>query len=286
MPDLRHALRRLEQRLAKEARAGRSGIIQATLSNVAPLSPDHWSSLFPVEGRPEEKDFIPRAVAAGAGNFEVLRTSLRRGRLLTGRDGPGAPGAAVISESLARRSFPDSDPLGRRFTADWRKPRESSFEIVGAVADIDLHDPRAAATASVSGFPTGSGPSRRRRLWCRRGWRTPARPLPPRPSCGAPSPTLIPASLTGLCGMLARDAAARKLVRPGPLATAGGATFGVAVLLLIQPWLAPLLAEAGPTEPAIILCAAAFLFAVAALAALLPARRAAPVDPAGAPRWE
>ena len=39
---------------------------------------------------------------------------LRRGRVLTEQDHAPAPLAAVISESLARRRFPDVDPIGQR----------------------------------------------------------------------------------------------------------------------------------------------------------------------------
>ena len=49
---------------------------------------------------------------------------------------------AVISESLARREFPNESPLGRRFTADLRSPEKTTFEIVGVVSDANLGDPR------------------------------------------------------------------------------------------------------------------------------------------------
>jgi len=46
--------------------------------------------------------------------FRAMHIPLRRGRLLDANDRPGAPEAIVISESLARRVFPDADPIGQR----------------------------------------------------------------------------------------------------------------------------------------------------------------------------
>lgn len=109
----------------------------AALSNVAPMSQYHWSSLFLVKGREQKEDRFVRSVAVGANYFETLRIPLRRGRLPNDRER-----VAVISESLARREFPNEDPIGKRFSADLREPEATTFEIVGIVADANLKDPR------------------------------------------------------------------------------------------------------------------------------------------------
>jgi predicted permease len=119
-----------------------SGFVSATLSNVAPMSPYHWSSLFLVKGRERTEDRLVRAVAVGANYFDTMRIPLRAGRLPEDRDDADAPRVAVISESLARLEFPDESPIGRRFTADLREPEKTTFEIVGVVGDTNLHDPR------------------------------------------------------------------------------------------------------------------------------------------------
>src|SRR5262249_15009237 len=135
--------RQMDERLRDASQTPGSGIRQAALSNVAPMSPYYWSSLFLIAGRQSnEKDLIPRAVAVGPDYFATMQIPLRRGRLLTDRDDQSSPHVAVISESLARRAFPDADPLGQRFTADLRMPRESTFEIVGVAGDAELQDPR------------------------------------------------------------------------------------------------------------------------------------------------
>jgi predicted permease len=124
--------------------AGPSTYISAVMANVAPRSPYHWSSGFAVAGRGRESGPMVRAVAAGPGYLEAMGIPLRSGRLLNERDDAGAPRVAVITESLARREFPNGDALGRRFTADLRSPEETTFEIVGVVGNVDLSNPRSA----------------------------------------------------------------------------------------------------------------------------------------------
>lgn len=132
--------RELQDRL--DARRGPDTFTSVVMANVAPRSPYHWTSGFEVAGRGREDGPIVRAVAVGPGYFEAMRIPLRSGRLLAERDGTGAPRVALISEALARREFPNESPLGRRFTADLRSPRETTFEIVGVVGDVNLTDPR------------------------------------------------------------------------------------------------------------------------------------------------
>jgi predicted permease len=135
--------RQIDERLREASETKSSGIEDGALSNVAPMSPFTWSSLFLIAGRQQhDKDIIPRAVAVGPQYFATMKIPLRRGRVLTARDDLSAPRVAVISESLARREFPASDPIGQHFTSDLRKPAESTFEIVGIVGDTELQDPR------------------------------------------------------------------------------------------------------------------------------------------------
>ena len=67
--------------------------------------------------------------------FQVLQTSLQRGRSFTEGDEDGKPLVAIIDESTARKYWPTRDPLGRRvrFRRDPTKPWTT---IVGIVKDI------------------------------------------------------------------------------------------------------------------------------------------------------
>lgn len=65
--------------------------------------------------------------------FRALRIPLRSGRFLTDQDGPNAAPVAVITEAMARRYWPDRDPLGHRIRFGGNDPWRT---IVGVVGDI------------------------------------------------------------------------------------------------------------------------------------------------------
>ena len=66
------------------------------------------------------------------GYFDTMRIPFRAGRRFDERDDVERPGVAVISETLARRHWPDSDPLTERLTVQvWGQAFDA--EIVGVV---------------------------------------------------------------------------------------------------------------------------------------------------------
>ena len=68
--------------------------------------------------------------------FRTMDIPLRRGRVLEERDEAEAPHAAVISESLARASWPGDDPIGRKVQFGGMDGDMRVFTIVGVVGDI------------------------------------------------------------------------------------------------------------------------------------------------------
>jgi putative ABC transport system permease protein len=92
------------------------------------------------EGRPApapgESPNVYTTVATN-GYFETMGVALRRGRAFTAADNATAAKVALISESLARRHFPDEDPIGKRIAVSFDGGQ--SREIVGIVADL-RHD--------------------------------------------------------------------------------------------------------------------------------------------------
>jgi len=92
---------------------------------------------FAIEDRPDEsaQDLRAERIRISPDYFQVLQTSLLRGRAFTEGDEDGKPLVAIIDESTAHKYWPTRDPLGRRvrFRRDPTKPWTT---IVGVVRDI------------------------------------------------------------------------------------------------------------------------------------------------------
>jgi predicted permease len=76
--------------------------------------------------------------------FPTLGVPLRAGRLFTDQDRPGSPNVAIVSESMARRDWPNESPIGRRvlYRGAWRT-------VVGIVGDIRFRSLSSDAEATV-----------------------------------------------------------------------------------------------------------------------------------------
>jgi cell division protein FtsX len=78
-------------------------------------------------------------VVASDGYFETLRIRPVSGRLFNDADGPTAPHAAVISESVARQRWPGQDPIGQSIEFGNMDGDLRLLTIVGVVADVRKH---------------------------------------------------------------------------------------------------------------------------------------------------
>lgn len=77
----------------------------------------------------------------GPGFFHALGVPTLRGREVEERDGPGAPLAAVVNETFARRYFGPADPVGATISSV--NERERRTLIVGVVRDVPPFTPGA-----------------------------------------------------------------------------------------------------------------------------------------------
>ena len=68
--------------------------------------------------------------------FHVMRIPLLRGRFFTEQDSPSSPNVAIISETLARRYFPNQDPIGKRMRFGFPPNGNVVREVVGIVGDV------------------------------------------------------------------------------------------------------------------------------------------------------
>ena len=90
------------------------GVQDVAFTSQLPLSGDFEGNSMYFESLPGEKAIGAYRYEVTPGYFAAMRIPLIRGRLLTEDDKAGAPAAVLISDSLARRLFPDRDPLGER----------------------------------------------------------------------------------------------------------------------------------------------------------------------------
>ncbi|MBI3473377.1 MAG: ABC transporter permease, partial [Candidatus Solibacter usitatus] len=93
------------------------GARSAGATTVIPLGGDRSDSVILAEGyvmRPGESLISPRQATVTPGYFETLGIALLRGRYFDDRDRENAPFAVIVDERLARRFWPDRDPIGRR----------------------------------------------------------------------------------------------------------------------------------------------------------------------------
>ncbi len=96
---------------------------------------------------------------ATPGYFAAMRIPLVRGRHLSPTDGPDAPRVVVISETLARRYWPDREPIGDRITfrASGEIIHAEIVGIVGATRHERLDEPpRMELFVPHAQSPTGS----------------------------------------------------------------------------------------------------------------------------------
>jgi putative ABC transport system permease protein len=117
------------------------GVRSVSVDGGAPLAGTANSVLF-IEGRPATRPADAPPVLRhyiAPDHFATLGIPVRRGRVFTETDVAGAPRVTVISETAARRFWPDEDPLGKRVWfgggSNFNSP-ESSAEIVGVVGDV------------------------------------------------------------------------------------------------------------------------------------------------------
>jgi predicted permease len=92
---------------------------------------------FSIEGHPvlpmaEQPEVDVRLISPGY--LKTMHVPVIRGRDLSEADSAGRPGAALISDALARRFFPNEDPLGKHITMTFSP--DVVREIVGIVGNV------------------------------------------------------------------------------------------------------------------------------------------------------
>jgi len=126
------------------------GVDSAGVIDSLPLNGGGSIQPFSIEGRPvaqmsDQPEVDVRVISPGY--LRAMHIPIVRGRDLTDSDVAGRPGAVLISDSLARRFWPNEDPIGRHLTLTFYP--HVVREIVGIVGDTKqdaLDETRPAAT--------------------------------------------------------------------------------------------------------------------------------------------
>jgi putative ABC transport system permease protein len=114
------------------------GVEAAGASNSIPMEGDMVLA-FEVQGRaplPPGAGQSTNFYGVSADYFKAMGIRLLRGRLLNERDASDSPHVAVINETMAKKIFPDEDPIGKRITFDGGGNNPDWYEIVGVVGDV------------------------------------------------------------------------------------------------------------------------------------------------------
>ncbi|MCW5967925.1 MAG: ABC transporter permease [Blastocatellales bacterium] len=113
------------------------GVASAGATSHLPLTRYNLGGALRVEGRTlqlGERDPMAPIAAVSTDYFRTMNIPLRAGRVFNDGDTEGAPSVAVFSETLARRLFPNEDPIGKRLVVS--ASGAAMTTIVGVVGDI------------------------------------------------------------------------------------------------------------------------------------------------------
>ncbi len=116
------------------------GVHSAGIGNSLPPATLQITDNFSVEGRPAKPGMtapLASVLFVSPGYFNALGVPILRGRNFNASDREGAPLVVMINETLARRYFPDQDPVGKRMKVGGpERPTAPWMEIVGVVGDV------------------------------------------------------------------------------------------------------------------------------------------------------
>ena len=100
-----------------------------------PLTGRGARGTFLIDNNPELKGQAGYAPAS-AGYFAAMGIPILRGRLFDSSDTVNSPHVAVISQSLARRYWPNEDPIGKRIQFGSMDTDKRLLHIIGVVGDV------------------------------------------------------------------------------------------------------------------------------------------------------
>ena len=113
------------------------GVVSVGGTTRVPLGSTSVSTTVQIEGRPVPVAELPEVQFRRAMHnyFQAMGIPIRRGRGFDPNDGPNAPSVAVINETMARKLFPNEDPIGKHVRTG-PNPNQPWTTIIGVIGDV------------------------------------------------------------------------------------------------------------------------------------------------------
>ena len=121
------------------------GVENAAITYSLPILGSNWWNMFMIAGTTNAQwaavGEFPNAgmVPVTAGYFETLRIPLIKGRYFDRSDTPDSLPVAIINSSLAKKHWPEADPIGTQIRQGVPEPYGPWRTIVGVVGDVKQH---------------------------------------------------------------------------------------------------------------------------------------------------
>ncbi len=115
------------------------GVEYAAVADSLPPDNESEDDTFSIAGRPWNDQEFPSTTLpkVSPDYFQTLGVPLVRGRFFTQDDTASSQPVTIISESLAHRYFPDTDPIGQKIQESGPSNNDSPYmNIVGVVGDL------------------------------------------------------------------------------------------------------------------------------------------------------
>jgi len=128
---------RLFQNQLLERLGSTAGVTASGAISELPLSGGGPDGVFLINNNPAKKGSADYRLAS-SGYFAALNIPLLRGRMFEASDVPNSPHAAVVSQSLVQKYWPNEDPIGQTLQFGNMDGDLHLLHIVGVVGDV--HD--------------------------------------------------------------------------------------------------------------------------------------------------
>ncbi|HEY7544764.1 MAG TPA: ABC transporter permease [Blastocatellia bacterium] len=113
-----------------------AGVESAGVVNVLPMKTALGEMRYITDHQPQPKFFNAIPTVISPDYFRTMGISVLKGRDFTSDDTQGKPGVIIINEAMARKVWPDEEPVGKRLKMG--VPENPWLTVAGVVRDVQL----------------------------------------------------------------------------------------------------------------------------------------------------